>query len=275
MVDAPAIVETERAVRWSGGRICARDIGLATAPALVFLHGVGSSAASWGDELASLAARGYRVVAWDAPGYGNSDPLPMPAPTGADYATALAALLDSLGIDRFALVAHSLGVLIAAAFCVSNAGARVTKLILASPTPGFGNAGPDMRRVKVDGRLADMDRLGPAGLAQQNPLAILAPGASADAQARVRAVIRTLRPEGYKQAVRMLGGEDLMATGPRIAQETLVLSGSADTVTPEAGCRRIAGSIPHARYQVLPGLGHACYVEDTAAFEAAIVGFLA
>jgi len=39
-------------------------------PALVLLHGIGSSSASWLFQLESLA--GYRLIAWDAPGYGGS-----------------------------------------------------------------------------------------------------------------------------------------------------------------------------------------------------------
>ena len=41
----------------------------------------------------------------------------------------------------------------------------------------------------------------------------------------------------------------------------VVMCGSADTVTPEEGCRKIAAACPGARYLTLPGLGHAGYVE--------------
>ena len=55
---------------------------------------------------------------------------------------------------------------------------------------------------------------------------------------------------------------------------SLVLCGSADTVTPEAGCRRVAAAIPGAVYGSLPGLGHASYVEDPARFNAALLRFI-
>ena len=40
-----------------------------------------------------------RVIAWDAPGYGTSTPLPMDAPRGADYAQRLHEMLDALGVS--------------------------------------------------------------------------------------------------------------------------------------------------------------------------------
>src|SRR5690349_16175543 len=55
--------------------------------ALVLLHGIGSSSAGWLVQLETLA--GYRLIAWDAPGYGESDFLTSEKPKAADYAQAL------------------------------------------------------------------------------------------------------------------------------------------------------------------------------------------
>ncbi|HEY7742891.1 MAG TPA: alpha/beta fold hydrolase, partial [Burkholderiales bacterium] len=41
------------------------------------LHGIYGSKEYWRYQTERLVARGYRVVAWDAPGYGLS-PLPVP-----------------------------------------------------------------------------------------------------------------------------------------------------------------------------------------------------
>ena len=45
------------------------------------------------------------------------------------------------------------------------------------------------------------------------------------------------------------------------AAPVVVMCGSADTVTPEEGYRKIAAACPGERYLTLPGLGHAGYVE--------------
>ena len=54
------------------------------------------------------------MIAWDAPGYGDSTDLAMEHPTAGDYADALAAFLDEMGIRSFHLLGHSLGCLMAA-----------------------------------------------------------------------------------------------------------------------------------------------------------------
>src|SRR5437763_52354 len=56
-------------------------------PALVCLHGIGAASAGWILQLETL--RGYRLIAWDAPGYGESDFLPIEKPKPADYRQAL------------------------------------------------------------------------------------------------------------------------------------------------------------------------------------------
>ena len=51
----------------------------ATRPPLVLLHGIGSNARSWTEQLAGLGEL-RRVVAWDAPGYGDSTAVAPPRP---------------------------------------------------------------------------------------------------------------------------------------------------------------------------------------------------
>ena len=55
----------------------------------------------------------------------------------------------------------------------------------------------------------------------------------------------------------------------------MVVCGSADTVTPEEGVRKVAEAIAGASYRSLEGLGHACYIEGPDAFNAAVRDFMA
>jgi pimeloyl-ACP methyl ester carboxylesterase len=264
-----------RRVGAAGVTITYREAGKAGDPALLLLHGVGSSSASWAAQFAKLPAQGLRVIAWDVPGYGGSDTLPGDSPRTRDYAAALARLVEALRLKSFTLLGHSLGALVAASFCRGETRDKVARLILAAPASGYAKADAAQRAARVDARLSDMVRLGPAGIAETRAAALLSPNASLDAIARVRAVMQGLRPEGYTQAVRMLGRADILADAKDIATPTLVLCGGADTVTPEAGCRAIAAAIPGARCEILAGLGHALYVEDPASFDAAVLRFIA
>lgn len=253
-------------------QISCKEAGRGHATTVVFLHGVGSGSASWSAQLDSFGQR-YHALAWDAPGYGDSDALAVTAPTAANYGAALASFLDDRGVATCHLIGHSLGALIAASFAADR-GARVAKLVLASPTAGFGKANAEIRRSKVDARLADMEAFGPKLLAERRAAALLSSQPRAADIEKVRAVMSTLRPEGYAQAVRMLGIADIFADAPRIACPALVLCGDQDRVTPLEGCRNIAAALPGARFALLNGVGHASYVEDPVQFDAAVMNFL-
>jgi pimeloyl-ACP methyl ester carboxylesterase len=251
-----------------------RESGYDNERVIVLLHGVSSLAASFGAQFVSLPSRGLRVIAWDAPGYGGSDPLSEEAPAPEAYAKALLGFVDAIGLKRFYLLGHSMGALPAAAFARITGTERVQKLILASPTPGYASAAPALREERVEGRLKNMAALGPAGLAERRAPEVLSAQAPRRAVMLVQAVMREMRPAGYAQAVRMLGRGDIAAEGRAIVVPTLVFCGSADNVTPEKMCRGIADAIPGARFELLPGPGHSCYVEAPGPFDDIVLRFI-
>jgi pimeloyl-ACP methyl ester carboxylesterase len=255
-------------IAWREAGGCAPE----TTP-IVFLHGIGASSEAWSEQLAHFSA-GRRALAWDAPGYGGSDDPEALAPSAADYADALAALFDALGIGRAVVVGNSLGALMAAAVARRHA-RRVAALVLSDAAIGHRHLSEEARNEKLMARLDDVAELGAAGMAAKRAPNVVAPGASSAVVNRVRAVMSRIRPKGYAQAARMLALGDIFAeltgwTGP-----TLVGTGALDTVTPPEGSRRIAAAVPGARYVEIPGAGHLPYVEAPAAFNAAVAAFLA
>ncbi len=77
--------------------------------ALVFIHGLGSYLKFWRYQLDAFAARGYRVIAVDLPGYGKSDkPASFPYTTEA-MADAVRELTRIVGVEKPILVGHSMG----------------------------------------------------------------------------------------------------------------------------------------------------------------------
>ncbi|WP_110857711.1 alpha/beta fold hydrolase [Paraburkholderia silvatlantica] len=241
---------------------------------LVLLHGIGSGAASWVQQLESLGAT-RRVLAWDAPGYGESTPVDAASPLAADYAAALAAWLDALAIECCVLVGHSLGAIVAGAFAAAYA-PRVAGLLLISPAAGYGAALPDVRASKRDTRLAMLAELGPAGLAAQRSTNMLSAHASEAARAWVRWNMARIVPAGYAQATHLLANADLAADlaalDGGIAVETKVVVGEDDRITPPAACERLAAAARTA-LRVVPRAGHAGYVEAPADYDALIDAF--
>lgn len=80
-------------------------------PPLLCIHSTPSSGAMW-DAILPRLGRDRLVVAPDTPGYGMSDPPPAPV-TIRDYAEALAALCDDLGLERFDVAGFHTGSIIA------------------------------------------------------------------------------------------------------------------------------------------------------------------
>ena len=101
-------VEIPAAARasFAGDRFSYMESGPATAPVVMLLHGIGANSFYWRYQYQALADR-YRVVAWNAPGYVLTDPLRKERPECGDYADALAAFADALGIQRFAMALAS------------------------------------------------------------------------------------------------------------------------------------------------------------------------
>ncbi|HEY1611858.1 MAG TPA: alpha/beta fold hydrolase [Paraburkholderia sp.] len=248
-----------------------RDGGAkAAALPLVLLHGIGSGAASWLQQLEALGA-GRRVLAWDAPGYGASTPVDAASPVAGDYVAVLRDWLDALGVGRCVLVGHSLGAIVAGAFAAAHA-SRVAGLLLLSPAGGYGAADPVVRAAKRDQRLALLAEYGPAGLAERRGGNMLSPHADDDARAWVRWNMARILPYGYAQATHLLANADLAADLIAFQGNVAVAVGAEDTITPPSACERIAqtAGVP---LQIVPRAGHAGYVEAPAVYSDLIDAF--
>lgn len=236
---------------------------------LVLMHGIGSNARAWAGQFAAFAPN-RRVIAWNAPGYAGSDPLNGPSPSARDYAQSMLGLLDALAIDRFVLVGQSLGAIMATALATAAAD-RVVGLALASPASGYAVPAGDPLPERVTGRIDDVLRFGPAGLADRRASRLLTDRADSAARSLVHGAMTEIVPQGYVQASHMLAHANLAAMVARLAVPTLVMWGDADVITPPAGCRAIADAVPGGTYHVFANLGHAFATEAPAEFNAALV----
>lgn len=247
------------------GALAWREAG--QGPVLLLLHGIGSGAGSWRAQFEAFS-RSHRVIAWDAPGYGTSAPLRSERPRALDYAHALDAWLNHLGIDDALVLGHSLGAIIAAAWCAGSK-RRARGAVLASPARGYASADAVVRDAKFRERVQMIERLGVQGMAQERAAALCAPQASAQAVAAVRDNMARVTPGGYTQAAWMLSHEDLMTDLRDAPPPLAVICGELDRTTPPDDCERIARETG-APFVLLRGVAHACYVEDPVQFNAAL-----
>ncbi len=97
-------------------------------PAVLLIHESPLSSDEYVRALPELG-RSVRAVAFDTPGYGQSDPPPAPQEI-PDYAAALLEAADELGLEEFAVVGTHTGASIAVQIAVQAAPGRVTHAVL-------------------------------------------------------------------------------------------------------------------------------------------------
>jgi 3-oxoadipate enol-lactonase len=248
------------------------DLGLPTQPAVVFLHGVGGGRQGWAAQQAHVAALGWRSLAWDMPGYGDS---PMVTPYDfAHLAQALWQMLDAAHIDQAVLVGHSMGAMVALQAWTQKP-ARIRGLLLAASSPAFGNSDGEFQKQFLAQRLAPLEAGKTMGdIADRLIPSMVAPGCTAPALALARQGMAAVAPETYRAALRALVQFEQRAALPTITVPVLSLAAEHDRTAPPAVMEKMAQKIPGARYACLAGVGHLLHCEQPEAFNAELEKFL-
>ncbi|UYG07847.1 alpha/beta fold hydrolase [Halomonas sp. M4R1S46] len=259
---------TPRHLTLDAGRQAYRESG--EGPAIVLLHGISSGAASWAPLAPYLA--GYHLLAWDAPGYGDSQPLAAAEPTAADYAARLDAWLDALGIERCVLVGHSLGAMMASAFAARRP-ERLAGVILADPALGYRAADAAKRDSVYRSRWTLLAEQGHEAYAAARAPRLLRDGADPADVARVREGMRRLHVGGFAQASWMLANDALEGYVPGgLPVPAMVLCGDEDAITTPEASRALAERLG-LPYRDIPRAGHASYIDAPVAFAAVVAAF--
>lgn len=227
---------------------------------LTLLHGISSGAASWHKQ---MALPGYRVLAWDMPGYGESPMLATARADAGAYADALARMLNRAGVQKTVLVGHSLGALVAAAFAARYP-QRVRYLVLADVAQGYGQAEAAQREKIWQGRQQQM-ALGGEAMAEGRAAKLLRAGAREADVATVAAGMRRLRSEGYLAAAWMLAHDDIHRWLAGYRGRFAVWCGEQDAITQPELVQGVAlrYGMP---YLAIPQAGHASYLDNATFF---------
>jgi pimeloyl-ACP methyl ester carboxylesterase len=76
---------------------------------IVFMHGFGGWSGNWRPMMQNFGEAGFRVIAFDRPGFGLSDQTRSTKMSNSEQVNVSVKVFDALGIDRAVIVAHSLG----------------------------------------------------------------------------------------------------------------------------------------------------------------------
>jgi pimeloyl-ACP methyl ester carboxylesterase len=244
-------------VEVAGTRLHVRDEGPRDAPAVLLLHGFGSSLQTWDDWAAALHAR-HRVLRIDLPGHGLSGP-----DASGDYGDArslalIAALLDARGLQRVTLVGHSIGGRIGWRFAAAHP-ERVERLVLVAPD-GFASPGFEYGRApEVPAVLAAMRWVLPRAALEANLAPAFGDPARLDERLLTRYHELMLAPgnrEALLQRMRQTVLEDPVPRLRTIRVPVLLVWGERDAMIPVANAEDYLRALPDATLQRLPGIGH-------------------
>jgi len=269
-------VEIPAAARehFAGDRFSYMEAGSASAPVVLLLHGIGANSFYWRYQFSGLSDR-YRVIAWNAPGYVLTDPLKKERPTCTDYADALAAFADALGLQRFALIGNSFGSSIAQCFAEKYL-PRVTRIALSGTSVGSKTTPAAEREAVFQRRQKQFEAAG--GMKYARDVIGLLTGSATPARAKheIMEVLSGTSGRGYLQASYVPYEFDAFAIAAKITVPVLIYHGTEDKIAPIARTSEaLVKALPKAKLVRLEGYGHLPEVEDPARVNALLKEFLA
>jgi pimeloyl-ACP methyl ester carboxylesterase len=243
-------------------------------PAIVLLHGLLFDGGMWRGQIEPLSAFG-RVVVFDGPGHGKSEPPPRFMLE--EHADALFDAFGDLGIGKAVIVGLSWGGMVGMRFALQHS-ERVAGLALLDTSA---EAQPLSEKVRYRAFIAMHRRIGfPYSLYMKE----VAPQFFGDRTLRERPDIVEA---SYKRAMgfdrrgvaraaiaTVVHRKNVLDKISRIRAPTLVMVGTQDRATEPEKSENIAREIPGARLVKLEGLGHMSALEDPEAVNAYLVPFV-
>lgn len=273
--------------RWVtlGGRpvdVC--EIGPEDGDPIVWIHGLSGSWENWLENLPVFAEAGFRCIAFDLPGFGES-PMPADKITITGYATLVDELLEELGISAACIVGNSMGGFIAAELAIRFP-ERVERLVLVSAA---GLSVEELRNDRAQAVLEQLDFLISAyagWFASKSELV-----ARRERLRRVAFSFVAAYPEklpaplmaenlqgsgkpGFVHAVAAMTTYPIRERLPEIACPTLIVWGARDHLVPVKDAHEFARLIPDSRVVVYEDTGHVPMLERPVAFNALLGAFI-
>jgi 3-oxoadipate enol-lactonase len=233
---------------------------------MIFLHGVGSDKSAWRPQLAHFGKE-RRAIAFDYPGYGDSDPAPE-STTRDDYAAAILSAMHELGVERAHICGLSLGGVVAIAL-YAQAPERCASLILADTFAEH----PDGSAILERSRSA-LETTNLRQMAEGRVDVLLAQPVDPALRSEVVETMARIDPAAYLIGAKAVWLADQRDRAEAIRAPTFVLCGAEDKVTPPALAIALAKLIPGAQHETIERAGHLSNLEQADEFNTLVGAFI-
>jgi haloalkane dehalogenase len=253
-----------------------REAGDPTAPAVLFVHGYPESSYMWRDALPAVAEAGWRGIAPDLPGYGDSEIGDRPG-TWEEHVESLERFRSELLLDRLVLVTHDWGVMIGLRWACDHAG--VARALVISDGGFFADRRwhdmANVMRTPGEGEkmMESIDREGFG--------AFLGQASSAFTPEALDEYWKgSATPDRWKRHLEMYRSGDFSKLEPyegclaALGVPALVLWGAEDRFASVRMASRFADELPGSDLRVFDDAGHFVWEDEPAGTTAALVGFL-
>ncbi|MBL8334529.1 MAG: alpha/beta hydrolase [Rubrivivax sp.] len=243
-------------------------------PPVLLLHGAGSNAATWWQQLPAFSAR-HRCITMDLRCFGRSA-APLDECDHALFVADVCAVLDALGVDRVAVVGQSLGGMVGLRLALQHPG-RVGAFVACDSPLGLDHAGIlqalERRALNADAQSLEQRALG-AWFLQRHP-----EGAALYAQINAfNPATHSLPAAEWKAAMaRLMHPSQLLSFDALrgLCCPVMWLVGREDPLVPVQAMRDAQALVPGSELVVVDDCGHSTYFEKPAVFNDRVLDFLA
>ena len=259
-----------RKIRLAHGDLSYREMG--SGRPLILLHGMNGDSRSWAYQFGPLSDR-FRLISWDAPGYGESDPC---EPTIETFVKLLFELLDRLEARDAVVVGHSMGGIVGARAAAESSKARdgrLARLVLSCTHWGYADPPGSPLGESYARRIREMSRLPREEYGKIRSRAMVPPGSKAEVLDFLSAISMDARPEGMECAGRMIQEADNRPHYKSIAMPVLVLYAENDPVAKRETTMAMIGMLSKPEIAMIKGVGHAPYAEAPEDFNEVVGSF--
>lgn len=234
---------------------------------LVFVHGLMGGSQQWQQQQEALCD--FESVALDLPGYGKNAQM-KPLTSICDFAGWALDELSARGVDRFDLVGHSMGGMVAQEM-VAHAPDRVNRLVLYGTGPKgvlpgrFETIATSKDRAQAEGASATARRIAATWFLNTDQAPAYDSCAKIAQLSRIEAILAGL------DAMNGWSGTSYLS---QIKAQTLVIWGDHDRTYPWSQTEELWKTIHGSCLAVLPGCAHASHLEKPTLFSAILENFL-
>ncbi|MGK2878078.1 MAG: alpha/beta fold hydrolase [Solirubrobacterales bacterium] len=265
----------EQFIEIDGAKLNYIELGDASKPTLLYVHGLMGTWRNWILNLLPFADR-YHVIAVDLPGFGLSE-MPVGEFSIEHYADVIKEFSGKLGLGKITLIGNSMGGQIAT-IVAKKFPELLEKLVLVDAA-GFSTSTPRLRKLSRYARyFQPLFKIGPklrSFIASSRTLAgiltkiVLWRPRQVSSELILVLLAGTGKP-GFVPAIHAITHTPVIEFPGEVTTETVIIWGRNDSLIPKKDAFRFAKMIPHAKLELMDDVGHIPMFETPERFNALI-----